>query len=66
MDVKYKIGMFSAGSTIIGIGQQLLQGNSKWHFIAGIVLIIVGAAMTGGAVYLMFKQEAERIVKESK
>jgi len=61
MDVKYKIGMFGIGSTLVGAGQSLLNSSQYELKILGVILLLVGGSLAGGAVYLMFKQEAMKI-----
>ena len=63
MDVKYKIGIFSAGSTLIGIGQNIINSPQLETKILGGILLIVGGGLMAGAVYLMFKQEAMKIAE---
>jgi len=63
LDVKYKIGMFSTGNILVGVGQNLINSSQLEIKILGGILLAVGGGLIAGAVYLMFKQEAMKIAE---
>ena len=60
---KYKIGLFSIGQTLVGLGAKLLQSTEIAIQIGSIIMMIVGAGMAGLAVYLIVKQEIDKAIE---
>jgi len=61
---KYKIGLFSIGQTLVGLGTKMLgEAVDIVMQIGSIVMIIVGAGIAGLAVYLIVKQEIDSAIE---
>ena len=61
---KYKIGLFSLGQTLVGIGSKILADAIDIVMQVGsIVMIVVGAGIAGLAVYLIVKQEIDKAIE---
>ena len=61
---KYKVGLFSLGQTLVGLGTKMLgEAIDISMQIGSVVMIVVGAGIAGLAVYLIVKQEIEKAIE---
>ncbi len=61
---KYKVGLFSLGQTLVGLGTKILgEAVDIAMQVGSIIMIVIGAGIAGLAVYLIVKQEIDQAIE---